>query len=440
MKKLLLFIFIICIKLVNAQIIITVAGDTTQGSIGDGGQATNAELTWPQGLTIDKHGNLYIADYGSGTVRKVNSSGVITTVVGNGIKNYSGDGGSATMAELQTPAAVAFDTIGNMFIPDSYSHCVRKVNTNGIITTFAGKTSGGNSGDGGFATSAQLEYPNGVTFDKAGNVYIIDWSAHNVRKVNSLGIITTVVGNGTPGYTGDGGPATNAQLHFPEGLGFDSFGNLYVADSYNNCVRKVDTLGIISTVVGNGTVGYNGDGGMAISAQLNTPYNVIFDILGNMYIADYNNNRIRVVNTTGIINTIVGNGTRGYAGDGGQAVSAELNAPTCVVFSGAGNMYIADMGNKCVRMITNGTNSITEFSRKNTIVIYPNPTQNNFTIETTNNEKQTLNLYDVNGKLVLSQTINGTTTINASTLAQGIYNLSITSNESITNKRLVIVH
>jgi sugar lactone lactonase YvrE len=297
-------------------IITTVAGNGTAGYSGDGGPATGAELSAVTGAATDSAGNLYIADWSNHRIRKVNAStGVITTVAGNGTLGYSGDGGQATAAELCLPNGVALDSVGNLYIADWYNNRIRKVTVStGIITTVAGigptNIGGGYSGDGGLATSAELDLPTNLTFDSAGNLYIADSNNHRIRKVNaSTGVIATVAGNGTPGYSGDGGPATSAELNYPSDMTFDSAGNLYIADAQNERIREVNaSTGVITTVAGNGTSnpgpnglpvgGYAGDGGSATSAELSIPYGVALDGAGNLYIADEQNYRIRKVSVT----------------------------------------------------------------------------------------------------------------------------------------------
>ena len=307
----------------NAQIITTVVGDSTAGYTGDGGQATTAELNWPTGIDIDASGNIFIADYMNNVIRKVSTLGIITTVAGTGAAGYNGDGGQATDAVLNTANNVTVDAAGNLYISDASNNCIRKVNSMGVISTIAGHGiqgySGvkGYSGDGGQATDAALNYPNGIGFDASGNMYIADGSNHCIRMVNTTGIISTVAGIGTLGYSGDGSQATNAKLNNPTSVTFDAAGNLYIADGSNNRIRMVNTLGVISTVVGNGALGYNngsfgGDGGQATAAKLDLPTRVTFDKYGNLYIADFNNNRIRKVTTFGIISTIAGSGAAGY--------------------------------------------------------------------------------------------------------------------------------
>jgi hypothetical protein len=228
---------------------------------------------------------------------------------------------------------------------------IRKVSTTGIITTIAGNGTQGFSGDGGPALSASLYRPNGVFVDSSNNIYIADTFNSCVRKINSAGIITTIAGNGTPGYSGDGGKATSALMRTPFAIDMDAAGNLYIADTFNDAIRKVTPAGIMTTVAGNGTPGYSGDGGKATSALLNNPYSVTVDKAGNIYIADLGNSVIRMINPAGIISTVAGNGTPGYSGDGSPATWAQLLGPQSVALDAAGNFYIADYTNNRIRKV-----------------------------------------------------------------------------------------
>jgi sugar lactone lactonase YvrE len=286
----------------GAGIITTVAGTGTAGFSGDGGAATSAMLTYPFEVAIDSSGNLYIADSDNQRIRKVSAAtGIITTVAGSGAQGYSGDGGAATSAMLNWPYGVAVDSSGNLYIADWGNQRIRKVNAaTGIITTVAGAGSTGVygfGGDGGAATSAAIGLPIRVTLDPSGNLYFTSYSIQTIRKVNgATGIITTVAGNGTSGFSGDGGAATNAMLNGPNGVAVDPLGNLYISDGANSRIRKVDgAAGIITTVAGSGAQGYSGDGGAATSAMLNAQIGVAVDPLGNLYIADSGNQRIRKV-------------------------------------------------------------------------------------------------------------------------------------------------
>jgi YD repeat-containing protein len=333
-------------------VISTVAGTGEFSYNGDNIPATSANLDHISGVAADTPGNLYIAAYAQNRIRKVSPTGLITTVAGNGTQGYSGDGQAATKARLNGPLRVAVDGQGNLFIADTGNHRIRKVNTNGTITTVAGTGVAGFSGDGGPATSAKLNNPFGVEVDGQGNIFIADVN-NRIRKVTPAGIITTVAGNGVNGYSGDGGPATSAQISGSVAL--DGHGNLYI--SGGNRVRKVDTNGIITTIAGTGTAAYNGDNIPAITANF-TASGVAVDGLGNFYIGDRDNNRIRKVGTSGIITTVAGtglgnsfNGAGFFSGDGGPGVAADISFPNHVALDGQGNLYISDDGNLRVRKL-----------------------------------------------------------------------------------------
>jgi len=333
------------------QIISTVAGGASLGYSGDGGPATNATLHDAAGVAVDAVGNLYIADEENSRIRKVDTNGIITTVAGNGANGYSGDGVAATNASLRYPRGVAVDAAGNLFIADNANQRIRKVDTNGIITTLAGNGTNGYAGDGGAATSAKLQYPYGVAVDAAGNVYIADGLNSRIRKVATNGLISTVVGNGTNGFAGDGGAATNAEMYWTYGVTVDAAGNLFIADSQNNRIRKAATNGIITTVAGDKNFQYGGDGVPATSTSLWMPYGTAVDPYGNLYIADTENGRVRLVNTSNIITTVAGGNGEGYGGDGGAATNASLVAPSGLALDSAGNLYIADQGGD-IRKVT----------------------------------------------------------------------------------------
>ena len=488
-------------KIDTSGVITTIAGIGTAGFSGDGGPALLAQLNDPWGITVDTAGNIFTTDILNERVRKIDTSGNISTIAGNGTAGYNGDNIPATQAELNLPRGIVVDSSGNIYITDTQNHRVRKVDTHGVITTFAGNGVQGLSGDGGPATDAEIGNPRGLVirgnqlylsnggaghirvvgfqsgiinsvagnvigydgdgnipsltdfnggtgmlftasgsllevdqlnfrlreitpaatttkaggfgpdggnatqsvlvfplnlaFDPSGNYYIAENGGNRIRRVDAgSGQITTIAGNGTVGYSGDGGPATAAQLGLPQGVAADGSGNVYIADSGNLVIRKVDSSGIITTfvtnpsisdltslatdragnlysaddgacvirkitpqgavsvVAGNFTCGYNGDGQLATSAQLNGPFGVAVDNKGNIYISDTLNNRIRKVNRIGVISTIAGTGVGGFSGDGGAATSAMIWNPEALSVDSGGNVYIADEFNLRVRKIS----------------------------------------------------------------------------------------
>ena len=335
--------------------IYTYAGTGVQGATGNNGAATAAKISHPSSVASDCSGNTYIADYDNGVVRKVDARGVITIFAGNGTIGYSGDNGPATAAELSTPTGVAIDNNGNVYISDYNNMVVRMVSTTGIITTFAGNGGHGYSGDNGPATAAELNYPVGLAVDNANNVYITDYLNSAIRKVSTSGIITTVAGNGTTGYNGDGGYAFNATLNYPRGVAVDNSGNLFIADYGNNVIRKVSASGIISTFAGVGIAGYSGDGGIAILAKMNNPWGIAVDGYNNVYCSELHNNIIRKIDSTGMISTIGGSncGCEGYSGDGHEAILGRLDQPMGISINCSGNLFIADNANYAVRVLGN---------------------------------------------------------------------------------------
>ncbi len=343
----------------SSHLITTFAGNGTAGYSGDGSAAIAGELSDPYAVAVDGSGNVYIADKGNNCIRKVNTSGIITTFAGNGTAGYSGDGGPASSAKLDKPTGVACDISGNVYIADQVNNCIRKVNTSGIIKTFAGNGTAGYTGDGSAATAAELNQPINVASDFSGNLFIVDFNNSAIRKVNSSGIISTVAGNGTCGFSGDGGAATSAKLYHPTMMACDASGNLYIDDENNDRIRKVNTSGVITTIAGDGIDSFSGDGGPATAARLNETYGVCVDGKGNVYIADLVNQRIRKVDTSGIITTICGTGVRGALGDCGPATAAQLYNPYGICIDNSGNIFIADNINEKVRKISGYSSVIT---------------------------------------------------------------------------------
>ena len=330
----------------------TVAGNGQAGYGGDEGPAVQGMLSWPFGAAMDSGGNIFIADDGNYRIRKVDTKGIITTVAGNGVRGFSGDGGPATQAKFGHINGLAVDNVGNVYLVDKENNRIRRVDASGLISTFAGNGEYGYDGDGGPASQARLKYPYGVAVDNFGNVFIADTGNYRIRKVDVNGIITTVAGNGTWANREDGGVAVQSSVDWPTGLTADKNGNIFIAEYNANRIRKVDTRGIITTVAGTGSQGYSGDGGPALQASVNYPYSVATDRIGSIYIAATYNHRVRKVDTNGIITSVAGTGASGFGGDGGPAMLGKLSYPVSAVVDDARNLYITDYGNNRIRKIS----------------------------------------------------------------------------------------
>jgi trimeric autotransporter adhesin len=430
---------------VHAQNISTVAGSATAGFAGDNAAATSARLSNPTGVTVDSAGNLYIADLGNNRIRKVSATGIITTVAGTGVGGFSGDGAAATAAQLSAPSRVAVDSAGNLYIADAINNRIRKVTAaTGFISTIAGTGVQGFSGDGGLATSAQIGNARGVTVDSAGNIYVADNDNNRIRKIDALsGIITTVAGNGSATFSGDGGLATAAGIGsnaFEAAV--DSAGNIFFVSQTTQRIRRVSAAtGIITTVAGTGTAGFSGDNGAATAAQVSGPIGVATDSAGNVYIADLNNNRIRKITVaTGIITTVAGTGVAGFSGDGAAAVSAQLSQPYATSVDSVGNIYVAELGNSRIRKVTVAASAAPIFPPavpQVACVIKPTGGINcSFAPGTSTSNVATINGYQIsctnpNGVVVASQTSTGTA-LNLPTLPTGtIYTCSVVAQSSV---------
>ncbi|MES2703222.1 MAG: T9SS type A sorting domain-containing protein [Bacteroidota bacterium] len=453
MKKRIILSFLLLTSLckadlLHAQYISTVvgngvgAGTGTGTYTGDGGLAINAGLFGLTTIAFDAAGNMYIADQNNNAVRKVNTSGVITTIAGKGVAGYSGDDTLGVAAMLNKPYGVAVDYMGNVYISDNGNNVIRKVNSAGIITTFAGTGVAGYSGDMGPANMARLKGPQGLAVDGSGNLYIADADNHVVRKISTTGAIATIAGTGTPGYSGNGGPATAAALHYPTAVAFDIFGNLYITDYLNNVVRKVSTSGTITTVAGTGVMGLSGDGGAATAAKLHYPSGVSIDGARNVYIADQGNNAVRRVDSNGIITNFAGTHTNGYTGNGGLATNAQLSSPKSVHADGWGRVYIVDYDNNVVRVVAssatiNGVSSVTATPA----IVYPNPSADGtFTIRMQQHGSYTATLTDVLGNVITTVEGDGTTaTINGGQLPSGNYFISVASASGVYRTQVAVI-
>ena len=450
-----LFSFFFFSSNANAQIITTITGNGSSVCSGDGGQALLATLR-PHDVQVDRVGNIYIADESNARIRKIDTSGIIITIAGNGTTGFSGDGGLATNAKLNNPNAMVIDRFGNIYIADGPNNRIRKVDTLGIIKTIAGTGANGYYGDGGLAVDADIADAYSVAVDTFGNIYIADSYNDVIRKINTSGIITTIAGNATAGFSGDGGPATAGQLSFPTGVILDDTGNIYIADASNNRIRKVSVSGIISTVAGSGTVGtipsgitgsYSGDGGPATGATLNTPFKIALDHYGNMFIADAWNYRVRKVNSAGIISTVAGDGIAGFSGDGDTATLAEITTPVGVGLDNNEDLFIADLANNRIRKVRNGTGdgttrimSVNSFSNSK-ITIYPNPNAGAFslTISSLSDEKASVVITNVLGEKVKELiTITNKPLEVGIDVPTGVYFVSVTTSDGISNRQVVI--
>jgi trimeric autotransporter adhesin len=333
----------------SAQTVTTVVG----GARGNGGRATNASLNSPNSVAQDSSGNLYVSEFDGQRIRKITPGGVISTYAGTGIAGYNGDNIAANTAQLYFPAGLAFDSVGNLVVADGVNNRVRKISPSGIITTFAGTGAAGYSGDGGLATVATFNQPFGLTYDAAGNLYITDIGNCVVRVVNTSNIINTYAGNGTCGFGGDKGQATSATLDFPRGIVTDGHGNLYIADTNNFRVRVVNAAGLINTFAGNGVNGFSGDGGPAASAEIGAPRALAFRS-NTLFISRAGKNRVRTVPlNTRIINTYAGSNF-GYDGDGLPLPSSQFAGMNGILVDSAGALLVVDGGNNRLRKASNG--------------------------------------------------------------------------------------
>lgn len=443
MKKILLLILLLP-TLAMSQTITTIAGTGILGDSGYGGPATAADMHYPLGIARDPLGNIYMTnhDHANFSIRKIDAAGIYTKFAGTGALGYTGDGGPATAATFNDPFGVCLDKYGNLYIAEGDNNVIRKINTAGIVSTVAGNGLRGFSGDGGQATNAKLSVPFSVRVDTGGNIFIADGGNNVIRKVNKAGIIVTIAGQkDSVGFSGDGGPATAAKLDNPSDIAIDSSGNIYISDYTYNVIRMIDKKDTIHTVIGSPTGGipYDGDGGPATAAHLWGPIGMAFDSSWNLLIADTRNNRIRKVTPAGIISTIVGTGfgstssSGGYAGDGGAATAAELYFPYFIALGPAGSYYITDESNNVIRKVDTSKpkNTLTvqqlttEGSR---ISVLPNPNNGAFTI------KGSLSATTDGTASVVVHTMSGQTIYQTNTFAQkGIISADVTLQNDLPN-------
>jgi sugar lactone lactonase YvrE len=330
----------------------TVAGTGIRGISGDGGQAIDALIERPTAVALDSKGNLYIANEKIPRVRMVTSKGVITTVVGTDSTEVQEGSRPANETNLSNAYGVATDLDDNLYVLSRGHSKIFKIGADGIAQHIAGTGVTGFSGDGGHALKAQFNFPNHLVTDGAGNLFIADTANHRVRKISTNGVITTVAGTGKSGFSGDGGPAIEAELGAPVAIAIDADGNVYIAGFFNHRIRKIKTDGTIVTIAGTGVPEFNGDGKPALESQIGEPTGVAVDRSGYVYISDQVNMRVRVVTPSGIMYTVAGTGKQGNTGDGGPAVEAQISNPDIIAFGPNGSLFIPDHLNAVVRKLT----------------------------------------------------------------------------------------
>ena len=444
MKNLLFPILLFLAVTTHGQTITTIAGSDSS-NLGDGEPAIECELLGPSTVALDGLGNYYIADTYNNRIRKVNAAGIIATIAGNDTAGYNGDNVPATAAELWHPVGVACDNAGNIYISDSYNSRIRKINTAGIITTIAGNGTSGYTADNVPADTTEIYNPHSLTLDAAGNIYFTDFGNYRIRKINTTGIITTIAGSGVMGYTGDNGPATAAEIFTPWGIVLDMSGNVYYSDVERNVVRKIDLSGIITTFAGVGAYGFSGDNGLADSAKFEQMTGLAIDYKGDLYISDALNNRIRKVDAvSGIITTIIGSGTNGFSGDNGPATNAELADPCGLAFDSLGNLYVADFGNGRIRFVTS-TEGVKQINPIRNINVYPNPNTGFFssTIYSASQENAILTITNSLGDKVKDITLPMAIGLNTIPIQldqpTGVYYLSVKSINGVINEIISVV-
>ena len=399
----------------EAQIITTIAGCDTIGTViwnGDNGLAIYAGFHSPTSLCMGHNSNIYIGDELEGRIRKIDMDGIVTTIAGNGISGYRGDDSLATNAELCDIGYISLGPDGNIYIPDVCNNRIRKLDlSSGIITTVVGTGVLGFAGDNdSLALEAEIAYPFGICFDLSGKL-VFSEGGNRILKIDSSGLITRIAGaDSTGGYSGDGGPAINAVFNHPVDIAYDHEGNLYVNDLGNDVIRKIDTFGTITNFAGTGSWGYSGDHGSATNAKLNGPEGIAIDGAGNIFFGDQLNFVVRRIDhVTNIITTVAGTGIEGFSGDGNMATNAKMDRTAGVSFDSLGNLYIADAGNNRIRKVTNVGVPLKSKEVQNSapqISLYPNPAKDQVFIMGV--EKGDVSVFDLLGRKRKTVAVNST--------------------------------
>jgi streptogramin lyase len=444
LQKLLTVALVMMYVPTQAQIMVsTIAGTGNSGYCCDGDSAVHAQVATPSDIAVDVYGNVYIADQANNRIRVIDTNGIIRTLAGNGTAGYAGDSTNVANALLNNPTGVALDKTGRVYIADNGNNVVRMIDTNSVIYTIAGTGVQGNTGDGGNAKQATFYGPERLYIDDTGSIYICDIGNNRVRKVDTFGIVHAFAGNGNYGNGGDGGQAVSAELKQPTGIARDKWGNFYITDYNGARIRKVNAAGIISTFAGNGNFTYSGDGGMADTAALNGPSGIVVDTAGNIYFGDYINNRLRVINTNGIINTYAGTGVSAYNGEGLAPLAANLSAYG-VAMNVKGDVYFTDLVNSRVRKIAPPppVNAVGKAqSETANMMLYPNPTRGEVWLVTNAVKDATVQVYDMSGRIVYTCAIKDGKAILHLHVSDGVYIVSINDGTKVSyRQRLVVAH
>lgn len=419
--SLLLFTLFCCLN-AYSQTVTTLAGSSA-GYLDGLGLA--ARFNGPSGVAADNNGNLYVADRINHRIRKVNSEGVVSTFAGSGVAGWLDDTG--TMAQFNFPTQLAIDLNGNLYVADAVNHRIRKISSVGVVTTLAGSTDGFADGVG---NAAQFYYPEGVAVDDAGNVYVADAGNHVIRKITASGVVTTLAGTGEFGFADGAGNA--AKFYTPCATAVDAAGNVYVTEKQGNRIRKVSPMGVVTTLAGNGNLG-SADG-PATQAEFNAPFSVTLDAIGNVYVADAGNNRIRKITASGVVSTYAGS-TSGYLD--GLAAAAQFFYPVGICMANDGTFFIGESGGHRIRRISS-TLGINSNQLSNQLSVYPNPTSNTIHFELNNLSITEITILDLNGKSVeFKDHLNGENTLNLGDLQNGFYTLKITTDQGIVYKKIL---
>lgn len=425
MKKILLTISLFTTILTQAQVVTSLAGSGTTGSVNATGAA--ASFNSPTGTCADAAGNVYVADQANHLIRKVTSAGVVTTLAGSGTAGTVNATGTA--ASFDNPFGVCVDASGNVYVSDQNNHTIRKITPAGVVTTFAGQVGASGAADG-TGTAASFNFPRGLCIDGAGNIFVADFFNHSIRKITPGGVVTTIAGTGLSGSVDATG--TSASFNRPAGVCVDGSGNLYVADQLNHRIRKITMPGATVTTYAGSTLGNVDATGTA--AKFNLPYGVCVDAGGIVYVADFNNQKIRKITTGQVVTTFAGTGSVGSTDATGT--SASFNGPIGISMNNLGNMFLADQFNHKIRKISNPTAGINETSLNTTTTVYPNPSADIFFI----NLKASATVVVINslGQTVVEQTMNaGKQTINLQNQAKGIYFVKVIQNEKQETIKLI---